>query len=226
VTPHAFEKARLEILAECDQQDIDAYEALTQWLRDSGVAEHALKVGDIAPDFLLPDVDGRLVSSGALRKAGPLVVSFFLGDWCPFCTAELCALQTANQSFEAANARLLAITPDTRDLPREYKRRNGFQFTVLSDVDHGVSLSYGVIFSVPDSTKDYLRGRGVDLSDRHGTRSWMLPMPATFIVDQDGVVRHAFVVPDFTRREEPSALLEALRAGAVPARPGSPGPRS
>jgi peroxiredoxin len=58
------------------------------WLRDTDVASHALKVGDAAPDFLLPDADGRLHSSEQLRRSGPLVLSFFRGGWCPFCTAD------------------------------------------------------------------------------------------------------------------------------------------
>ena len=79
------------------------------WLRDTDAC--ALKVGDTAPDFLLPDADGRLHSSEQLRRNGPLVVSFFRGGWCPFCTAELCALQAAKDEFESVGATLAVVTP-------------------------------------------------------------------------------------------------------------------
>lgn len=208
---YAFDKVRAEILKQYNLQDLQAYSTLSKWLHESGIPDHALKVGDTAPDFLLPDVDGRLVSSAELRERGPVVISFFRGDWCPFCTAALRALQTAMPALQSMNAHLLAITPDTRSFPREFQRNNRFGFTILSDVDYGVSLSYGVIFSVPQSYKNYLQEQRVNLSDRHGTKTWMLPIPATFMIDKNSIVRHAFVEPDFTKRDDLQAVFQALK---------------
>ena len=185
-----------------------------RWLRDTDVASHALKVGDTAPDFLLPDADGRLHSSEQLRRNGPLVLSFFRGGWCPFCTAELCALEAAKDEFESVGATLAVVTPETRDFPRQLKRSLGLDLKVLSDVDYGVAVSYGILFRVPDETKAHYSRLGFDLGARHGSPVWMLPIPATYVIDAEGRIRSAFVEPDFTIREEPAQILASLRQAA------------
>src|ERR1700739_4752129 len=121
-TDKALAQIRTELLTTFSAADWESYNRLVGWLRDTGVASHALKVGDDAPDFLLPDADGRLHSSEELRRNGLLVLSFFRGGWCPFCTAERCALQAAKDEFESFGATLAAVTPETRDFPRRLKR--------------------------------------------------------------------------------------------------------
>jgi peroxiredoxin len=161
-----------------------------RWLRDADVASHALKAGDDAPDFLLPDADGRLHSSEQLRRKGPLVLSFFRGGWCPFCTAELCALQAAKDEFESIGGTLAIVTPEMRDFTRQLKASLGLDLKVLSDVDYGAALSYGVLFRVP-TTRAHYSGLGFDFGARHGSSIWMLPIPATYVIDADGRIRSA-----------------------------------
>jgi len=213
-TDKTFAEVRSELLATFSDADWRSYNHLVQWLRESDVVSRALTVGDIAPDFLLPDAEGRLHSSEQLRGKGPLVLSFFRGGWCPFCTAELCALQSAKDEFESLGATLAVVTPETKHFPRQLKRSLGLDLMVLSDVDHGVAVSYGVLFRVPDETKAHYSGLGFDFGARHGSRDWMLPIPATYVIDTAGRIRSAFVEPDFTIREEPSRILATLRQAA------------
>jgi peroxiredoxin len=204
-------EVRNELLAGLSDTDREAYIHLVDWLRTTDVASRALKVGDRAPDFLLPDAHGRLHSSEQLRGEGPLVVSFYWGGWCPFCAAELRALQAVKAEFDSLNASLVVLSPETRDLPRQLKRRLNLDLTMLADVDHGVAISYGLLFRVPDETKAHYAAQGYDFGLRHGSTEWMLPIPATFVIDQDAVVRGAFVEPDFTIRQEPSDILTTVR---------------
>jgi peroxiredoxin len=208
-------QVRNELLAGLSDTDRDAYIRLVDWLRTTDVASRALRVGDKAPDFLLPDADGRLHSSEQLRGEGPLVVSFYRGGWCPFCNAELRALQAVKAEFDSLKANLVVLSPETRDLPRQLKRQLNLDLTMLADVDHGVAISYGVLFRVPEETKAHYAALGYDFGNRHGSTEWMLPIPATFVIDQDGVVRSAFVEPDFTIRQEPSDTLNNVRQLAV-----------
>jgi peroxiredoxin len=213
-TDKTLARIRTELLTTFSTADWESYNHLVGWLRDTDVASHALKVGDDAPDFLLPDADGRLHSSEQLRRNGPLVLSFFRGGWCPFCTAELCALQAAKDEFESVGATLAVVTPETRDFPRQLKLSLGLDLKVLSDVDYGVAMSYGVLFRVPDETKAHYSGLGFDFGARHGSPVWMLPIPATYVIDAEGRIRSAFVEPDFTIREEPAQILASLRQAA------------
>ncbi|QLL64153.1 AhpC/TSA family protein (plasmid) [Sinorhizobium mexicanum] len=212
----SLNQVRNELLAGLSDADRESYLFLVDWLRRTDVASHALQVGDTAPDFLLPDAHGRLHSSEHLRGEGPLVVSFYRGGWCPFCNAELRALQALKAEFDSLKANLVVLSPETRDLPRQLQRQLNLDLTMLADVDHGVAISYGVLFRVPDETKAHYAGQGYDFAHRHGSTEWMLPIPATFVIDQDGVVRGAFVEPDFTIRQEPSDILAELRQ--LPAR--------
>lgn len=206
-----FEEVRKEILAGFSEADRESYVSLVDWLHKEDVASHALQVGDTAPDFLLPDEEGRLHSSKQFREAGPLIVSFYRGGWCPFCSAELRALQAIRNKVDELRAKIVVLSPDTRDLPRRLKRQLDLDLTMLADVDHGVATSYGILFRVPDETRAHYSGLGHDFAHRHGTSDWMLPIPATYIIDQDGVVRGAFVEPDFTIRQEPSDILSRIR---------------
>jgi peroxiredoxin len=214
MTNKTLARIRTELLTTFSAADWESYNFLVRWLRDADVASHALKVGDEAPNFLLPDADGRLHSSEELRRKGPLVLSFFRGGWCPFCTAELCALQAAKSEFERVGATLAVVTPETRDFPRQLKRNLALDLMVLSDVDYGVAISYGVLFRVPDETKAHYSALGFDFGDRHGSSEWMLPIPATYVIDTEGRIRSAFVQPDFTIREEPAQILASLRRAA------------
>jgi peroxiredoxin len=204
-------QVRNELMAGFSDADRESYLFLVDWLRKADIASHALQVGDTAPDFLLPDAHGRLHSSEQLRGEGPLVVSFYRGGWCPFCNAELRALQAAKAEFDRLKANLVVVSPETGDLPRQLKRQLNLDLTMLADVDYGVAMSYGVLFRVPDETKAHYSGQGYDFGQRHGSIEWMLPLPATFVIDQDGVVRGAFIEPDFTIRQEPSDILNKVR---------------
>jgi peroxiredoxin len=204
-------QVRNELIAEFSDADRESYLYLVNWLRKTDIASHALQVGDTAPDFLLPDAHGGLFSSEHLRSEGPLVVSFYRGGWCPFCNAELRALQAVKAEFDRLKANLVVLSPETRDLPRQLKRQLNLELTMLADVDHGVAISYGVLFRVPEETKAHYAGQGYDFGHRHGSSEWMLPIPATFVIDQDGVVRGSFVEPDFTIRQEPSDILDKVR---------------
>lgn len=206
-----FEQIRSEILAGFNEADRESYVHLVEWLRQTDVVSHALQVGDTAPDFLLPDEEGRLHSSKQLREAGPLVVSFYRGGWCPFCSAELRALQAIEGELERLRAKVVVLSPDTRNFPRRLKQELNLDMTMLADVDHGVAASYGIVYRVPDETRAHYTGLGHDFGYRHGTSEWTLPIPATYIIDQDGVVRGAFVEPDFTIRQEPSEILAGVR---------------
>lgn len=206
-----FDQVRNELLAEFSEADRESYVHLVDWLRKTDIVSHALQVGDTAPDFLLPDEEGRLHSSKQLRGGGPLVVSFYRGGWCPFCNAELQALQAIKANLDGLGAKIVVLSPDTRDLPRRLKQQLNLDLTMLADVDHGVATSYGIVFRVPDETRAHYAGLGHDFGQRHGSSEWMLPLPATYVIDQDSVVRGAFVVPDFTIRQEPTDILAKVR---------------
>jgi peroxiredoxin len=188
-----------------------AYEALVKQLDRAETASRALKVGDTMPSFLLPNAEGHLVFSDDLLSRGPLVVNFFRGNWCPYCRRTLEALEAALPTIEGEGGQLVALTPETGSHLAGAKSKHGLTYEVLSDVDGAIGLQFGVLFPAPRLYRQLLSSLGVDLAERHGNESWFIPMPATFVVDQTGIVRYAFVNVDFTRRAEPDEIVGVLQ---------------
>ncbi|MGV8921125.1 MAG: peroxiredoxin-like family protein [Pseudomonas sp.] len=177
----------------------------------SGQAERALKVGDKAPAFTLNDPDGKPVSSADLLAKGPLVISFYRGVWCPYCNMELQALEEALPAFRELGANLVAISPQTNVNSRKSVRQNNLSFPILSDTLSDVAAAFGLRFTLPDYLVELYKGFGNDLPTFNNNPQWVLPMPARFVIGQDGVITYAEVNPDYTLRPDPSELLPALQ---------------
>jgi peroxiredoxin len=194
-----------------------AYEEMVAELGRTDFAQQALNVGEVFPDFLLPNAEGRLVSLTKVRAEGPVVISFFRGEWCPFCRLMLAALAAALPEIEDAGGTLLALTPETGGLPLVMKTYHNARFEVLADVDFGVGLTAGVVFQVPKLYRERLIAAKLDFPDRHGTGGWYLPVPATYILRPDGVIAWRFLDVDFSRRPEPDDIIAALAGMRAPA---------
>jgi peroxiredoxin len=210
----------------------DAFEALIGRLKACDVTALSVKAGDRIPDFMLPNSEGRLVSSAELLARGPLVLSFFRGAWCAYCSEELNALDEIHQEIQRLGASLVAVTPDTGGAIAAAKRDNRLSFDVLSDADNGLALQFGLVYCLPEPARRHFVALGVDLAVRHGNESWLLPIPATYVVDRSGIIRHAELDVDFRSRMEPADILAELRRisaeesssaeGAEVARPDQP----
>lgn len=192
-------------------------ERATAELTASGQAGRALKAGDRAPSFTLKDPDGQPVSSAELLAQGPLVLSFYRGVWCPYCNMELQALEAALPSFRALGATLLAISPQAASNSRKSQRTNELSFPILSDTHNDVAAAFGIRFTLPDYLIEVYKGLKNDLPAFNGDDSWTLPMPARYVIAQDGTIVYAEVNPDYTQRPEPEAMLPALRQLSAPA---------
>ncbi|WP_176059498.1 peroxiredoxin-like family protein [Paraburkholderia sp. BCC1876] len=190
-------------------------ERATAELIASGQAERALKAGDKAPAFTLTDPDGTLVSSTELLEKGPLVISFYRGVWCPYCNMELQALEEALPAFQAAGANLVAISPQTPVNSRKSVRQNKLSFAILSDAHNDVAAAFGLRFALPDYLVELYKMLKNDLPAVNGDPSWTLPMPARYVVGQDGTILYSEVNPDYTRRPEPADMLSALGRSGV-----------
>ncbi|OUJ14663.1 peroxiredoxin-like family protein [Acetobacter sp. DsW_063] len=190
---------------------IETMRRATAELIASGAAGRALKAGDKAPVFTLEDPDGKPMSSRDLLAHGPLVVSFYRGVWCPYCNMELQALEAVLPDFTARGASLIAISPQTPVNSRKSVRQNSLSFPILSDTENNVAAAFGLRFALPDYLVELYKSLKNDLPAFNDDPSWTLPMPARFVIGQDGVILYAEVNPDYTRRPEPEAMLPALR---------------
>ncbi len=123
---------------------------------------------------------------------------------------ELYALQQKLPEITSAGASLVAITPELPDQTLTTVEKNQLQFEVLSDVDNNVARQFGLVFQLPADLHTVYQGFGIDLPKTQGNQDFELPIPATFVIDRDGKVVKALVDPDYTKRLEPEAVVEAL----------------
>ena len=175
--------------------------------------KNAIKIGEKAPDFILPNPLGKDVQLSDLLSKGPVVVTFYRGSWCPYCNLQLRALQAKLNEIESLGATLVAISPEVPDASMTKNEISNMDFTVLSDQDAKVASQYGVAWEVPEFLLDHMRiDRELDLKEINNGNGSVLPIPATFIIGTNGLVQWNYVNVDYRTRSEPDEIIEALKS--------------
>lgn len=199
-----------EWLARERPQIAQADDRMVEHLMRSGAGAGALRVGDVIPAFGLTASDGRFVTSSELLASGPLVLSFYRGAWCSYCRTELTALRDAHDAIATMGGRVVVVSGEIGGRGAAAAREHGLPFDVLSDVDLGLALAFGLIVMVPGEVREIYEHLGYDLARINGNPSWFLPIPATYVVASDGRIAAAFVEPDFRYRMDPAEILATL----------------
>lgn len=176
-----------------------------------GVPAEAVKVGDHLATFILDDATGKPISLDQLLAAGPAVIVFYRGGWCPYCNLALRAYQQELlPQLDGFGARLVAISPQTPDQSLSTVEKADLAFTVLSDPGSRVAHSIGIAFQQADDVLAAQRQLGLDLAQVNAEGATYLPRPTVLIVDRDRTVRFVDVQPDYTARTEVADILAAL----------------
>lgn len=169
-----------------------------------------LEIGEVAPEFSLPDAAGQQVGLGERLDQGPVVVVFYRGAWCPHCDLHLRGLQGALGEIGARGAGLVAISPQAPDASLSLSERLSLGFDLLSDLDQAVIRSWRLQFELPAGLHDTYRSMGMALDEHNADGSWRIPIPATFVLDQNAVVRARHVDPNYRDRMDPADVVAAL----------------
>lgn len=176
--------------------------------RHSGLIQRALKIGQPAPSFNLPAF-GEPFDAARILARGPVILTFFQGTWCPYCTTQLTALEAVRGEIEAAGATLVAVSPQLHGHGEEMVQ---WRFPILRDAGNRVATDWGLVFKVDGELRELYQRLGVELPHWNGDESWTLPLPATFLLAAGGRIASAHVDPDDRVRAEPETLLGELRA--------------
>jgi peroxiredoxin len=199
----AAERLPAEVVAAFDQNIED--------LLEQGVPAGAIAVGDTLEPFTLTDATGTPVTLEELVEAGPAVIVFYRGGWCPYCNLALRTYQhELLPELARFGARLVAISPQTPDQSLSTAEKAELEFTVLSDAGSRVARRIGVVFQPATEVLDAQRKLGLDLTEVNAEGSTELPRPTVLIVDQDRTIRFVDVQPDYTARTEVADIVTAL----------------
>ncbi|OQW59357.1 MAG: peroxiredoxin [Proteobacteria bacterium SG_bin9] len=209
-------RERLTAYAAASRKALPAYgeavDRLVVRINENGGGENAPRPGELLPDFALPDESGRFVTLAELRATGPVAVMFHRGHWCPYCRLNVNALVRAQDQIAATGAKVVIVTPERQPFAQRFKTDSGAPFPVLTDMDNGYALELNLAIWLSQDLQAILSR--YNMPDFHGNNAWMLPIPATFVVGRNGLVKARFVDPDFRKRMEIDDLIAALRAAS------------
>ncbi len=188
-------------------------QAAVDALAATQITEKAIQTGDLAPDFSAPRVDGlgEYTLSTAL-KGGPVVLVYYRGDWCPYCNVQLMEYNKYVARFAQYGAQIVAMSPQTKANSKYAGEANPFEFTIVTDPENRIARSYGIAFELPAEIDALYTKFGFDLHIENDSERAELPLAATYVIDRDGKVAYSFLDADYTKRAEPDAVLEALKA--------------
>jgi peroxiredoxin len=211
---------RKALIAKYVPADIQAvHSRVVAELKQSGIAERALKPGSEAPEFELPDQNGKAVRSLDLLARGALVATFIRGRWCPFCVGQMEAMNAVTPQIQELGASMVAISPQTVHQNYLMADQHRLQFPLLSDAGNKVAKQFELTYRVPDYQQEVYSRAFVNLSFVNGDSSWELPIPATYILYRQQstgegaratLVLYASANPDYTDRPEPADILRFL----------------
>jgi len=176
------------------------------------IKDNALQIGQKVENFSLANHNGENIELADLLKKGPVIISFYRGGWCPYCNLELKALNDYLPQFKTQNAQLVAISPQLPDDTLSTAQKNDLEFDVLSDVSNKVAEQFGLLFTLDERIQALYTQFGIDFEHYYGDKSFKLPLPATYVINQEGVITYAFLNEDYTLRAEPTDIMAALES--------------
>jgi peroxiredoxin len=203
-------RRRAELRGALAEEDREVLVAILERLRMLQLVEQGLQVGDILPEFALPDTDGAIIASEALLARGPIAVVFVRGSWCPYCSLTLEALDAARPEIEQQGASLVVISPMTGEALARMAVERGLGLRLLSDPNAAYARICGVQYEMTPEHIELYRRMDWNIGGVNAGSGWALPVPASYVVATDGVIAYAFADADWTRRAEPAELVAAV----------------
>ncbi|AUO09499.1 alkyl hydroperoxide reductase [Paenibacillus jamilae] len=206
-----LDSARIDMEKMLPQEILDTFEKTIREISDSNIAS-GLSLGTQAPDFSLPDYTGRIITLSEETTKGPVVLIFYRGHWCPFCNLQLKAYQRYMDEITSLNAQLIAISPQTSEHSMNMQQKNELSFHVLSDMHNQTAEKYNLNFRLPEYAHEIYKSLDISLDTFNGDSTWELPVPATYVIDSEGMIRARVADADYKKRMEPAEVLQILRS--------------
>ena len=150
-------------------------------------------------------------SASTILGDGPVAVTYHRGHWCPYCRININALAQAHKDIAAEGGQIVAIMPDRQKFVAELRSQSNVPFPILTDMDNGYALSLNLTIWVGAEMQKMME-EFQDLPTFQGNSSWILPIPATFVVGCDGTIKARFMDPDYRKPVAIAEMLKALRS--------------
>lgn len=170
-----------------------------------------LAEGVMAPKFISTDQEDQAFDLEEALVSGPVVIIFYRGQWCPVCNRHLAAIEKDLDQIYAKGATVVAISPETSAFLKQTMKKTGASFKLLHDEDYRIAEAYDVAFISDEASLNAYNDRlGANLQEAHSDDSQRLPIPATYIIGQDGIIKWRHFDPDYKNRASVADIVTAL----------------
>lgn len=169
-----------------------------------------LQVHDKAPAFTAKDQSGNIISLQDQLKKGPVVLVFYRGYWCPYCNKQLKKLEDSLSLITGKGARLVAITPEKPESIGKTVGKTKASYSILHDEGLRIMKSYQVAFAVDPATIEQYKKYGINFTEANGNNGANLPVPAVYIINQQGEISYRFFDANYANRASVAAILAQL----------------
>jgi peroxiredoxin len=184
---------------------------------DSADLIEPLGEGDSAPRFIVASVDGEAFDFNPQSLERPVVLLTFRGGWCPFCNMYLSDMRHVIPEIRKMGVDVLFLSGDRAELlfdslSQETKEDiAGLDYTLLSDADAQAAIALGIAFKASQRTINGRKKKNQDIEGSSMLKHGVLPVPAVFAIDRDGVIRFAYTNADYKARLPAEELLAVAR---------------
>ncbi len=200
---------------ELKQANAPAFSVIEQFekkLSESEAFQKALRKGSKIPVFSLPNSRGELINIQDLHKDKFLVLVFYRGLWCPFCNLQLKSMQHYLDRISGSPANLVAISPQLPDHSANAIKTLNISFEVLSDIDNKVGKLFNLVYTLPAYLNEAYKEYGISIQHHNGQGAMELPFPATYVINQKGIIVKEYIGASLSDRVDPLELIELLKS--------------
>lgn len=176
----------------------------------SVIAQTGLQKGELAPFFIAINQNGEKLELAKLLTKGPVVLMFYRGNWCPYCTKQLSSMQDSIGLILSKNATVIAVSPEKKALVSKTITKTKATFNMVSDEGLAIMQKYKVDFELDSKTLNKYKSYGINIAKNNGDNGAKLPVPATFVIGIEGKIKYVYFDGDYRKRPTVKSIIEAM----------------
>lgn len=169
-----------------------------------------LFINSKAPDFKAVDQNGNSIRLKDMVKNGNVVLFFYRGNWCPYCSRQLKQLQDSLELFVEKGVQVVAITPEKPEGISKTIEKSNATFPIIHDEEGKIMKAYDVRFALDEKSVSRYKMSGIDLAATNGKNGTNLPVPAVYIINKENTIIYRYFNEDYKKRVSVKELLSNL----------------
>ena len=179
---------------------------------DAQEKPEGLFINSKAPDFKAKDQNGNEIVLKDMRKKGPVILLFYRGYWCPYCSKELQKLEDSLSLIKEKGAQIIAVTPEKQEGISKTLEKTKASYSIITDEEMKIMKAYDVAYQVDAKTVSRYKMANIDLAANNGQKpdAIYLPITAVYIISKDGEIKYRFFDQDYRKQALVKDILNNL----------------